>query len=221
MNNKKTLYHFVLDRSGSMSNCIESTVSGFNEQLDTIKQLQKEFPEQEFEVSLTIFDDTIDHVQSHVTVHQFEPINKSTYAPRGTTALLDAIGMSINQIRITNESKILNNEMSIVMVILTDGMENASREFTYHQIAKTIAELEATEQWNFTFLGADIDAIHTSKMLNIRSENVVSFNKSDMNYMMNNVSEAMRQYSYSKSQGVTKKDFLDFIENKDQRNKKE
>ena len=217
MKNKKTLYHFVLDRSGSMSNCTETTISGFNAQVETIKKLQEEFPEQEFEVSLTIFDDVIDHVQSHVAINNFESLSNARYTPRGATALLDAIGMSINQIRITNETKILNNEMSIVMVILTDGMENASREFTYHQIAKTIAELEATEKWNFTFLGADIDAIHTSKMLNIRSENVVSFNKLDMNYMMDDISEGMRQYSQSKSEGVTKKDFLDFIKNKDRR----
>jgi hypothetical protein len=107
--------------------------------------------------------------------------------------------------------------MSVVVVILTDGMENASRQFTYHQIAATIKSLEETDRWTFTFLGADIDAIHTSKMLNIREENVISFDKGDMNTMMNDVSEGMRQYSYSKSEGKTKKDFLDFIENKDRR----
>ena len=217
MKNKKTLYHFVLDRSGSMSNCTETTINGFNAQVETIKKLQEEFPEQEFEVSLTIFDDVIDHVQSHVAINNFESLSRSRYNPRGATALLDAIGMSINQIRISNETKILNNEMSIVMVILTDGMENASREFTFHQIAKMIKELEATDKWTFTFLGADIDAMHTSKMLNIRSENVMSFNKGDMNQIMDEVSEGMRRYSYSKSNGDTKKDLLDFIQDKDRR----
>jgi len=217
MKNKKTLYHFVLDKSGSMGNCRETTVNGFNAQLETIKELQKEFPEQEFEVSLTIFDEHVDHVKSHEGIIKFEYLSLSRYLPIGATALLDAIGMSINQIRMANETKILNNEMSIVMVILTDGMENASREFTYHHIAGTIKALEETEKWTFTFLGADIDAIHTSKMLNIRAENVVSFNKRDMGEMMNSISEGMRHYSSSKSEGKTKKDFLDFIEKKDRR----
>lgn len=218
MKNKKTLYHFVLDKSGSMSNCRETTITGFNSQLETIQQLQKEFPKQEFEVSLTVFDDTIDNIFTQLGVQSFEKLSPSMYVPNGCTALLDAIGMSINQIRMTNESKILNNEMSVVMVILTDGMENASREFTFHTIARTIKELEETEKWSFTFLGADIDAFHTSKMLNIREENVISFNKTNMHEMMNDVNQGIRYYSQSKSEGKTKKNFLDFILKKDRRN---
>ncbi|CAM4109547.1 VWA domain-containing protein [Flavobacterium antarcticum] len=218
MKNKKTLYHFVLDKSGSMNDCRETTLHGFNAQLETIKRLQNEFSEQKIEVSLTIFDHEIDHILTHVGVSNFKPLSYNQYLPSGTTALLDAIGTSINQIRISNESAILNDEMSVVMVILTDGMENASREFTFHQIAATIAQLEATEKWTFTFLGADIDAMHTSKMLNIKAENVVSFNKSDMNKMMNDVSEGMHLYSKSKESGTTKRNFLDFIKNKDRRN---
>lgn len=218
MKNKKTLYHFVLDKSGSMSNCRETTIQGFNAQLETIKSLQNEFPEQKFEVSLTIFDHEVEHVLTHIGVNNFKDLIYNQYLPSGTTALLDAIGTSINQIRIKNESSILNDEMSVVMVILTDGMENASREFTYHQIAAIIAQLESTDKWSFTFLGADIDAIHTSKMLNIRQENVISFNKSDMNSMMDDVSQGMHLYSKSKDSGVTKKDFLDFIVNKNRRN---
>jgi hypothetical protein len=218
MKNKKTLYHFVVDKSGSMSNCRETTLNGFNAQLETIKNLQSEFPEQLFEVSLTIFDEAVDHVLTHVEANNFEYLTFDKYRPSGTTALLDAIGTSINQIRITNETNILNDNMSVVMVILTDGMENASREFTYHQIASTIAKLENTEKWTFTFLGADIDAVHTSKMLNIREENVISFNKSGMKEMMNDISEGMHLYSKSKASGVTKKDFLDFISNKNRRN---
>ena len=218
MKNKKTLYHFVLDQSGSMSNCSETTIKGFNAQLETIKHLQNEFPEQEFKVSLTIFDDYVDCIFNQIELNSFQKLTHHMYRPNGSTALLDAIGIAINQIRIANESKILNDEMSVVMVILTDGMENASREFSFHQIAAQIKHLEQTEKWTFTFLGADIDAIHTSKMLNIRKENVVSFNKSDMGEMMDDISRGMREYSQSKFLGKTKTEFLDFITNKDRRN---
>ena len=217
MKNKKTLYHFVLDKSGSMSNCKETTIEGFNNQLKTIEDLQKEFPEQEFEVSLTVFDNEVETLYSHVSINQFRPLTTNMYHPNGGTALLDAIGISINEIRIKNESLILDNEMSVVMVILTDGMENASRQFSYHRIAEMIKNLEQTEKWNFSFLGADIDAIHTSRMLNIRRENVISFNKSDMNNMWNDISYSMRDYSTHKSMGQTKKDFLDKLEDKDRR----
>ncbi len=218
MKNKKTLYHFVLDKSGSMSNCVGTTIKGFNSQLDTIKQLQREFPDQEFNVSLTIFDQNVETVFNQIELKSFERLTPKMYQPGGCTALLDAIGISINQIRIANESKILNDEMSVVMVILTDGMENASIQFNYHQIAGMIKSLEHTEKWTFTFLGADIDAVHTSKMLNIREENVISFNKGDMDHMMNDISYGMKEYSISKSMGKTKKDFLDFIAKKDRRN---
>lgn len=218
MKNNKTLYHFVLDKSGSMTNCRETTVKGINSQLKIIRKLQKEFPEQEFEVSLTTFDDCIENVFTQIGLNAFEKLTLEMYQPNGCTALLDAIGMSINQIRIANESKILRNEMSVVIIIMTDGMENASREFTYHTIARTIKELEETEKWSFTFLGADIDAMHTSKMLNIKEENVISFNKSDMNQMMNEISNGMRQYSEIKLSGKIKKNFFDFIVRKDLRN---
>ena len=217
MKNKKTLYHFVLDKSGSMHDCIETTIAGFNKQLETIRQIQSEFPEQEFVASLTIFDNAVETIFSQVGIGEFQALNYSNYKPNGSTALLDAIGISINEIRIMNETKIISDEMSVVMVILTDGMENASRQFSYHQIAATIKSLEETDKWTFTFLGADIDAMHTSKMLNIREENVISFNKGDMDTMMNDVSEGMRYYSHSKHEGKTKKNFLDFIVNKDRR----
>lgn len=218
MKNKKTLYQFVLDKSSSMTDCRESTIQGFNSQLDTIKQLQKDFPDQEFNVSLTVFNDHVESVYNQIALNSFERLTSKSYKPNGCTALLDAIGMSINQIRMTNESKILNDEMSVVVVILTDGMENASRQFNYHQIADMIKTLEQTEKWTFTFLGADIDAIHTSKMLNIRQENVISFNKKDMRQMMMDINQGMHHYSHSKSMGQTKKDFLDFIDKKDRRN---
>jgi hypothetical protein len=220
MKNKKTLYHFVLDNSGSMDDCKESTVKGFNSQLKTIKKLQKELPKQEFEVSLTLFNDHIDHIYSNVNVPNFKPLRLSNYWPNGSTSLLDAIGTSINKIRAAYESKIQINELNVVMIILTDGMENSSKEFTFSQIADSITSLEKEHNWIFTFLGADINAFEISKMLNIRNENVIAFNKENMDGMMNNISKGIIQYSLASNaitEDISINNFFDFIENKDQR----
>jgi hypothetical protein len=218
MKHKKTLYHFVLDNSGSMEDCKEATVKGFNSQLETIKNLQKELPKQQFEVSLTLFNNHIEHIHSNLSVPDFEPLSLSNYYPKGSTSLLDAIGTSINKIRIAYESKILKKEMSVVMIVLTDGMENSSMEFTFKQIADTITALEETNNWVFTFLGADIDAFEISNMLNIRNENVIAFNKENMDDMMNNISKGIVYYSLEiDAIDDNKKNFFDFIETKDQR----
>ncbi|RAR75760.1 vWA domain-containing protein [Flavobacterium aciduliphilum] len=218
MKNKKTLYHFVLDSSGSMNDCVEATIKGFNNQLETIKSLQKELPKQEFRISLTLFNNHINHVLSNVSVSNFEPLSRSKYVPCGSTSLLDAIGQSINQIRINCETEIVSNKMNVVMIILTDGMENSSCEFNFNQIAKTITELETSGNWVFTFLGADIDAFQMSEMLNIRSENVVSFDKKNMDAMMGDISKGICYYSYSNDR--FKKNFFDFIEeDEDQKGK--
>jgi hypothetical protein len=215
MKNKKTLYHFILDRSGSMRDCVEETLECFNTQLDVIQTLQKEYPDQEILMSFTIFNEEIENIFLQTKVDNFEVITDQMYRPHGLTALLDAIGGSINQIITQNEMEISQKEISIVMLILTDGHENASKEYNYHQIAKMIKELEATDQWTFTFLGADIDAMHTSKMININEKNVRSFNKNEYNSMMNEVSYGLRDYTHSKSTGKIKKDFFGKNPNED------
>jgi hypothetical protein len=110
--------------------------------------------------------------------------------------------------------------MSVVMVIITDGHENSSRMYTYHDIAQLIKTLEDTDKWTFSFLGADFDAIHTSKMLNIRRENAMSYSKTSYSEMMYDLSDSIKAYSNSKSEGKLKKDLLDIFKNKDRREAK-
>ncbi len=217
---KKTIYHYLIDKSGSMSGMENEVISGFNQQLNTLKDLKQELPNQDFIVSLTFFDDVMQNVVSFGEVEQLLPLTRNIYRPNGSTALLDAIGKSVRDIQEKYASLIAYGHVSIVMVILTDGHENASRYYTYHMIASMIKELEQTGHWTFNFMGADLDAIHTSRMLNIKSENTVSFDKGDYNSVMAEMSLSMRNYEKSKAAGFMSANLFDNFEDKDLRNKK-
>jgi uncharacterized protein YegL len=208
MKNKTTLYNFILDRSGSMSGMETVAVQGFNDHLKTIRNLQKEFHSQQFLCSLTTFDNQIETVVESSPIDQISPIEVGQYSPRGMTALLDAIGKNIHDVNEKYKQLIESDEMSVVFVIITDGHENASQFFSYHDIAQKIASLENSKKWTFTFIGADFDAIHTSQMLNIKIENTMNINKSDYRFMSDEINEQMHSYSASKERGVIKNSFF-------------
>ena len=209
MKNKTTLYSFIIDRSGSMSGMEQMAVNGFNEHLKTIRNLKIEFPKQEFLCSLTTFNHEVNTVVSAKPIDQILPIELGQYAPEGTTALLDAIGGNIHEVKEKYQKEIDKNELSVVYVIITDGYENASRFFSYHDIARKISELEETQKWTFTFLGADFDAFQTSKMLNIKKENVMNFEKESYGVMSKQINEQMHSYSAEKEIGIIKSRFFD------------
>ena len=218
MKNKKTLYHFIVDKSGSMCGMEQQTIDGFNTQLEEIQELKNKMPEQEFICSLTFFNSTIHDILLNEPVKELEPLNRTIYQPDGMTALLDAVGTSITQIEKTHKNQLENNEMSVVMVIITDGYENASRYFDYHEISKIIGRLDETGKWTFSFLGADFDAIHTSKMMNIRKENVMNFSKGKYKNMMYDLKESISEHAYEKRKGNLKRDIFDKFRVKDRRN---
>lgn len=217
MKNKTTLYHFIIDHSGSMAGSEQATIAGFNTQLKTIQALKKEVPDEQYLCSLTLFNSHVEDVIKCDDVEQLQMLNAASYRPQGATALLDAIGKSIYSIKMTHEKAIAEDKMSVVLVIITDGYENCSRMYTYHDIAQLIKTLDSSGAWTFSFLGADFDAIHTSQMLNIRKENVINFSKSNYEHMMHDVSHSIRAYSKAKSSGKLKRDLFDIFTKKDRR----
>jgi hypothetical protein len=122
---------------------------------------------------------------------------------------LDAIGFSIQSIEQKFQKEINEDEASVVMVILTDGEENSSKSFTYEEISAKIEILTATNKWLFTFLGAGINARPTTDRLKIRPENVVSFERSEYTEMLNRVSNSVRNYERSKTEGSITLNFFD------------
>jgi len=220
MKNKKTIYHFVIDQSGSMSGSEGQTIEGFNSQLKTLQKLKSENTENEYIVSVTYFEDDVMDIVQFEAIEQIQMLSRENYKPDGLTALYDGIGQSIDAIRKKYDSEIKQDLATVVMVILTDGGENASKFYTQFQIAEKIKELDKTGRWTFSFLGADLDAAEASNNLNINQENIISFNKENYAGMMVQMSSSIRRYDILKSEGKMTSMLFDDIEEKDQRKEK-
>ena len=207
MKNKKTLYHFILDSSGSMSADRVNTVNLFNRQVATVRSLAISYPEQKFLTGLTVFNEKINHLMRETPVHKLIELGIDKYRPNGYTALYDAIGESVTGIKERYGQTIDQGEMSVVVIILTDGHENASTRFDQRMIAAMIDELQATDGWTFTILGADFDITNVSSELNFSQRSSFNYSKSDFKYITDDVEASIRNYADMKSKGVIDKDF--------------
>ena len=176
MKKSNTFYHIILDQSGSMSDCVNQTLKGLAEQRKEILAIANEFPEQEIRVGLTVFDHIVELKYSNLSVTELSRMNSFQYQPNGQTALLDAIGMSVA----ATQRLMANEGDSAVIIILTDGYENASKEYSHKQIKELIKAKEATGKWSFTYLGATLDAVEIARSMNIKAENSFAFEKKNM-----------------------------------------
>ena len=212
MKNKKTYYQLILDRSGSMDDCISETISGFNEQVQMIQSLQLRYPEQEFYVSLTVFNQEVSFMQELCRPDAIKELSRHSYIPNGGTALLDAIGMSVTKLHMEIQPEISEGIASAIVVIITDGYENASREYTHKQISSMISRLEESENWVFSYLGATADAVKVARRMNIRSGNSRSYHKKNTASIYSSLANSMASYAEEKQSGKVKKTFLDIEE---------
>jgi hypothetical protein len=163
----------ILDRSGSMESCKESTVAGFNEFIRT----QKEIPGEAM-VKLVQFDDQYETVFDK-PLKECPELTQSTFVPRGSTALLDAQGRTV--VELGRELAALAESQrpsKVIVVTLTDGLENASKEYDLEEIGKLIREQRDKYNWDFVFLGANQDAIATAAAMSIPLPSAMSYSTS-------------------------------------------
>jgi hypothetical protein len=161
----------VLDRSGSMDSVKSDTIGGFNSFL----KAQKEVPG-EATITLAQFDDIYEVVYEGIRLQGAPLLNDQTFVPRGTTALLDAIGRTINATgkRLAAIPETERPE-KVIFVILTDGYENASREFKVEQINDMIRHQRDVYAWEIVFIGANQDAITSASQMGIQAANALTY----------------------------------------------
>jgi len=173
LNTNLTEIIFLLDRSGSMGGLENDTIGGFNAFIEK----QKKMPGETI-VTTVLFDDRYEILWNGVDVKDIKLTEKEYYV-RGMTALLDAIGKTIldvnNRLSITEESR---RPGKVIFVITTDGMENASKEFTYEKVRELIKQQTEKHNWEFIFLGASIDAVKEAGSIGVNRKDAYNFEAS-------------------------------------------
>ena len=163
---------FILDKSGSMSGLEKDTIGGFN----SLIEKQRKEPGEAI-VSTVLFSDNSTVIHNRMNIKDIPLLTSKEYYVSGCTALLDAVGNSINYINKkhneTNENEVPEKTL---FIITTDGQENASREFTYKKIKNLIENMKEQHKWEFIFLGANIDTVTEARKFGIDEDNAVSYN---------------------------------------------
>lgn len=162
---------FILDRSGSMSGLESDTIGGFN---SMISKQKKE--DGEAVISTVLFDDQQEVVYDRQPVKMVEPMTDRQYYVRGCTALLDAIGGAIHHIgNVHKYAREEDRPEKTMFIITTDGMENASRFYTYDRVKYMVERQKEKYGWEFLFLGANIDAISVAARFGINADRAINY----------------------------------------------
>jgi uncharacterized protein YegL len=198
---------FILDRSGSMSGLETDTIGGYNAMLEKQKK-----EEGEANVTTILFDDKVEMLNQRVSIQEISKMTEKEYYVRGCTALLDAIGQTIQFMgNVQKYAKEEDRAGKVLFVITTDGYENSSKEYSYEKIRKLIKNQKDQYNWDFIFLGANIDAVETAKQVGIDSDFATNYVAdscgTELNYKAMN-----KAISFCRSEGKIDKRWKEDVE---------
>lgn len=181
---KKMDIVFLLDRSGSMGGMESDTIGGYNSYLENQKK-------NDVNITTILFDHEFEILHNRVPNKKVSPLTEKEYFVRGCTALYDALGKSI---RLMEDSK----PEKVMFVITTDGLENASKEFTKDQIKEMI---QGHSDWEFLYVGANIDSYKEGSSIGIQKKNIANYkkDKKGMNMLFRSLSSATSSFYESES----------------------
>lgn len=156
----------ILDKSGSMGSVQQETATMFN---NYVKELEKDTAAK-YRLSLSLFDTTVERRHVDIPLEDTVELDSVNYMPNGWTALYDAIGLTVNELK-----KKVKEGDKVLVVVITDGAENSSKEYGSTQVKDMITEAEKNG-WKFVYLGANQDSWTNSQNLGFRSNSVADFN---------------------------------------------
>jgi uncharacterized protein YegL len=193
MENKHQVHNLIiLDESGSMEGIKNTIIQGFNELVQTIQGIEQQFTDQEHLISFVSFNGL-----GHKSIHFREPavslkqLDMTSYMPNASTPLFDAMGFAINKLKHSLQEQSAYN---VLVTILTDGEENASKEFSGATIKQLVDELKL-ERWTFTYIGTDHDVEKIALTLSINNTLVFERNEEDIKRMFDREKVSREHYS--------------------------
>ena len=187
----------ILDRSGSMHGLEADTIGGFNAMIEKEKKLGIDV-----RVTTVLFNDKIDRLYEHRAIQSVRPLTERTYETGGTTALLDAVGDTILHMEQSGAAD--RQGTKVIVVIITDGMENASTEFTKAKVKELISDKQEKAGWDFIYLGANIDAAEEADAIGVRKANAVTYKNTSSGVRANY--DAVGVYVAERASGSEKSD---------------
>lgn len=167
----KTELVFILDKSGSIHGLEQDTIGGFNSMLQKQKELDGEC-----RITTVLFDNRYELLHDRIDIRAVSSMTEKEYQVGGTTALLDAIGRTVQKLVSVQKNTAKEYRADrVLFVIITDGQENASREYSSDRVKEMIQLEKEKYGWEFVFLGANIDAVETAGQLGISRDRAVDY----------------------------------------------
>ena len=167
---KHTEIIFIIDKSGSMGYLADDTIGGFNSFIESQKDDNKTT------LTTVLFDSSWKVLHDGLDIYEVSPMTNKDYIPSGMTAMLDAIGETINRVQDRHDDLGVEKPDNVLFVITTDGQENSSRKFQKSQIERMIKHQTKSHGWEFIFLGANMDAVEEAASIGISAEKSITYN---------------------------------------------